>query len=293
MAYGIKAWALLILLALIWGSSFFLMKLGLLGFTPMQIAGLRLTTAALCMLPFAVAAIRRIDRKLIRIFILTGLTGNLIPAFLFPKAEQFVDSAVAGILNSMSPVFILLIAIIAFRKKFAIHRIIGIGIGLGGAVLLMLSGNDQVDWGDNAYYSFLIVLATICYGISANLISEYFKGANPVTVTAFSLVSVGLPAGIWLMTFGDLTGTVSAPEFPWISFWGIVGLGSVGTAFAVVLFTRLLQMTDVVFSSSVTYLIPIVALGWGLWDGESVTVLQIVGLAVVISGVYLVNYKKT
>lgn len=292
MNHGIKAWGLLIFLSVLWGSSFFLMKTGLLGLSPLQIAGLRLTVAALCLLPWAIAGLRKMDKKLIPIFFLTGLTGNLIPAFLFPKAEEVVPSAVAGILNALSPVWILVIALIIFQKKFAIHRIVGIAIGLGGAVLLVLAGKEGIDFTRNVQFSLLIVLATFCYGISANLISEYFSKSNPVTVTAFSLASVGIPAGIWLFTAGGFVETVSAPTFPWISFWSIFALGSLGTAFALVLFTRLLQLTDVVFSSSVTYLIPIVALVWGIIDGESIHWMQFLGLGIVISGVYLVNRKK-
>lgn len=292
MTYSLKAWLVLLFLALVWGSSFILMKTGLTGLAPLQVAGLRLVTASICLLPFAIIAFKKMPKKLYPAFFFAGLFGNVIPAFLFPMAQTVVSSAVSGILNSLSPVFILLIALVIFRRKIAIHRIIGIAIGLTGAVILVLSKDESIDFSQNAGFSLLIVLATFFYGISANIIGEYFKDINPISATAMSLLFAGLPSGIILMFSSDVVGTVSMETFPWKAFWAVILLGSVGTALAVALFTKLVQMTDVVFGSSVTYIMPVVALGWGFAAKESVQLLQIVGLVVIISGVYLINYKK-
>jgi drug/metabolite transporter (DMT)-like permease len=290
------SWTLLLVLAVVWGSSFILMKKGLIAFSPMQMAALRISIAALVLTPFLFILFRRsgISGKKPMLFFLIGLTGNAIPAFLFAEAETVIPSGVAGVLNSLSPLFILGVAWLFYKQRFPLINFIGVVIGIGGAAILMTAGADLgADWrGGHLGYSLLIVLAAINYAISANLIKHHFSNFSPILLTSVALCSVGYPAMVYLIIDGTFFTTMQTnPELAWPSLGYIAILAAVGTALALVLFNRLLQISTLAFASSVTYLIPIVAVLWGVLDGETLIWQQGVGFAVVLSGVYLVNRK--
>ncbi|MCB9231611.1 MAG: DMT family transporter [Bacteroidia bacterium] len=283
--------AILVLLALIWGSSFILMKKGLEAFDPIQLAMARLSIAAIVFLPFLISYLRNVPRKKLVILFLSGLFGNGLPAYLFAKAETVIDSAVAGILNVLSPLAILIIGAVFFGAKFSRGKISGVLLGLVGAVILILARAGDVDFIENAQYSLLVVVATLCYSISSNLIAYKLKELSPVMITTFSLSMLGFPSMIYLFAATDFMSVMQTHPDAWSSLGFIAVLGALGTAVAVVIFTKLLQLTDAVFASSVTYLIPIVALAWGLYRHEQIVPLQIAGMVVILSGVYLVNRK--
>lgn len=286
------AWFLLILLSFIWGSSFILMKLGLVAFNPLQMASLRLSIAGLCMAPFVFSQFKDIPKKKYLVLIMSGVLGNGIPAYLFAIAETQIGSAEAGILNSLAPLFILLTGWIAFNAKFSWIQTLGVSIGLGGAFLMVLAGEGGIDLSKNAGYSLLIVLATILYALNTNLIKYYLQEVKPVGITSFSLVFLGIPASLYLL-FGTNFGEVlTTHPHGWASFAYVAILAAVGTAFALSLFVRLLQLTSPVFSGMVTYLIPIVAVAWGLYFGETLNWMHFTGLGIIISAVYLVRQSK-
>ncbi|MFK7924574.1 MAG: DMT family transporter [Bacteroidia bacterium] len=281
-------------LILAWGSSFILIKQGLASFSPFQVAALRIVIAGLVMLPFTIGRSKEISRIEWRFILLVGLIGNAIPALLFPYAETVLNSATAGILNTLSPLFVLLIGVFFFQLKPSISQRTGMLIGFSGALVLVLGSGQEIDFWSNALYSLLVVIATIGYGLSTNIMKRYLNTTPSLLATGYALMAMAIPYTIYLLFFSGV-GEVfrSAEPSVWMSFGSIAILAALGTALALVCFYRLVQITDPIFSSSVTYVIPIVAMMWGLLDGEKIYPAQYVGMALILSGVFLTNRKKT
>ena len=285
------AWFLLILLSLIWGSSFILMFEGLKSFDAVSVALIRMSIAAVCLTPFLVYFRKNINLKEIGLLLIIGLTGNAIPAYLFAQAETVLPTAVVGVLNSMAPIFTLLLGFAFFQMRFPAMNIVGIVIGFVGAAMLALAGSSEADLDTNLSYSLLVVAATLCYGISTNLIKHYFQGRNPVYVATMSLSLVGWPSLVLLLTFTDFSTIITTdPQAP-VAFGYIFILGAVGTAFGVVMFTKMLQASSIIFATSVTYTIPVVAVFWGLLLAEELNWIHGLGFLVILLGVWLANRK--
>lgn len=285
------AWLLLIVLSVIWGSSFILMLLGLKGFNAVELALIRMSVAAVCLSPLLVMYIRKVNWRDVGLLLVIGLTGNGIPAYLFAQSETQLPSAIVGVLNSMSPIFTLILGWLFFQLRFPLINGVGVMIGFVGATILALSGSDGQDMSGNLSYSLLVVGATICYGISTNLIKHYFSGRNPVMIATIALSTVGWPCLLVLLCFTDFRDRMATnPEAPEaLMYIGI--LGAVGTAFGVALFNKLLQISSIIFATSVTYTIPIVALLWGVFLKEELTFLHGIGFSVILLGVWLANRK--
>lgn len=278
-------WLLLFLLAAIWGSSFILIKKGLLGLPPVQLACLRISLAALALLPWAIFHIKRVPSKSWWPIILVGLFGSGIPPFMFAFAQTHVPSALTGIINATVPLFAFTIGIAFFGVAF--HWLKGLGVlsGLAGSAMLIFYGTPDVSL-EFIQYGLLILVATICYGTSVNIIGKYLKEVHPLTITSVSFLAIGVPAIAYLLTT-DLISQLSQSAQTRESFGFIAILAVVGTAFANFLFFNLTQRTTALFASTVTYLIPIVALFWGLGDGEPIGPLHVVGMILILAGVYL------
>ncbi|MEO0899226.1 MAG: DMT family transporter [Bacteroidota bacterium] len=285
------AWIIFIFLALTWGSSFILIKKGLVAFDPVQVGALRVLIAALVLQPFLWGKAKQVPRKKWWPIIIVGIIGNGIPAYLFPAAQAHINSATAGVLNSLSPLFVLLFGLLFFGMSISNRQIIGVILGFIGALLLTLAKGGEIDPFDNLMYSGLIVLATICYGIAPNVMKRYLTDMNSVLATGFALTFAAIPYTLYLLTISGIPEVMQTHPQAWSSLGFLVILGAIGTALAVVLFYRLIQLTDAVMAASVTYLIPLVALGWGLIDGESFSLPQLAGIFVILVGVYLVNKK--
>lgn len=265
-----------------------LMERGLVAFSPIQVAALRIALAGLTLLPFAWRAFRRVDRKTWPWILLVGLVGNALPAFLFPLAETVITPATAGTLNTLSPVFALLLGVLLFGFRFSRTKIVGVLISFAGALLLVLSGAQEIDLGTHLLYSGLVVLATLCYGLSVNLIKKRLQEVSALDISALALLAVALPYSLYL-TYSEVGTVLMVHPHGWVSLGYIVVLASIGTALALILFNRLVQLTDPMVSASVTYLIPIVAVVWDLLAGHPVYGGQLLGMAVILSGVWLVN----
>lgn len=220
---------------------------------------------------------------------LAGLCGNGIPAVLFPLAETRISSALAGMINSTVPIFTLIIGVLFFKMKSDSKKLVGIFLGLIGAVLFV-SGSGTGETGDSGY-AYFIVLACICYAISVNTIRNYLLGIDAIRNTGFSLLFAGIPLGIYLFSTDFLARTMSSPDAIF-SLGCVIVLGLFGTAISTILFNRLIRLTDSLTASSVTYLIPVVALAWGLFDGEKPSLIHYIGFVLIISGVYLVSWPK-
>lgn len=285
------AWFLLILLSLIWGSSFILMYEGLKVFDAVSVALIRMSIAAVCLLPFLIYFRKRINLKETGLLLIIGLTGNAIPAYLFAQSETVLPTAVVGVLNSMSPIFTLLMGFLFFKLRFPALNVVGIIIGFIGAAMLALAGSSEAALNTNLSFSLLVVAATLCYGISTNLIKHFFNGRNPVYVATMALSLVGWPSLILLLTTTDfqttITSNAAAPE----AFGYLLILGAVGTAFGVVMFTKMLQASSLIFATSVTYTIPVVAVLWGIFLAEELTWIHGIGFLIILVGVWLSNRK--
>lgn len=280
-------------LVLAWGSSFILIKQGLASFSPFQVAALRIVIAALVMLPFTIGRSKEISRVEWRFILIVGLIGNAIPALLFPYAETVLNSATAGILNTLSPLFVLLLGVFFFQLKPSSSQRTGMLVGFSGAVVLVLASGQEIDFWSNAFYSFLVVIATICYGLSTNIMKRYLNTTPSLLATGYALMAMAIPYLVYLLFFSDVAEVFALDERSvWLSFASIAILAALGTALALVCFYRLVQITDPIFSSSVTYVIPIIAMMWGLLDDEKIYPAQYLGMALILSGVFLTNRKK-
>lgn len=284
-------WTIFISLALIWGSSFILMKRGMEVFTSEQVAAMRIFIAFLFLSPLLFKHVKVEFLKHWKGFLAMGVIGNLIPAFLFTKAETGISSSLTGALNSLTPSFALLIGVLLFKVKTGWVNSLGITVGFIGAIgLLMVGKEDTMD--NNLLFVFYVILATICYALSVNIIKKHLNEVNPVTCTVWAMLFIGPCAGVYLFTT-DFTYRLTTHPLALQSLGFISILAIFGTAISVIIFNILIRNTNAIFASAVTYLIPIVAMGWGLFDNESVLPLHFAWIALILFGVYLVNKKKS
>lgn len=285
-----KAWLMLCLLALVWGSSFILIKRGLEVYSPFEVGALRIASAGLFMLPLVIKRLRELNARHWRWLVVSGATGSLLPAFLFTMAQTELSSGITGVLNATTPLFVLLVGLFFFRQPVIWKQSIGLLIGFTGSVLLTLSGGGGL--GDINLYALLVILATLCYGTNLNIIKFKLSGLRPVTITGLSLGIFTPPLLIWLLGMSSLTTHLSSTPGAWKALGYVLILGVVGTALALIVFNRLVQISSPIFTSSVTYLIPIVAMTWGVLDGEDLRPIHVLGMLTILTGVYVTNRKK-
>jgi drug/metabolite transporter (DMT)-like permease len=280
-------WLLFLLLCVIWGSSFIIMKHSKEQLTAAQIAALRIFSAGLVFIPFAIFHFPKIPRKKIAVVIASGITGNLIPAFLYATAiAKNIDSSLASILNSLTPILVVLIAVAIFHDRIGIQKIAGVVVGLAGLTLLFLFWKG-ISF-ENFAYASLILLATLSYAININVVGHFLKEVNPLHIATTSIALMTIPAGIvlWQQDFSGLS--FEKPAVKWALIEAST-LGVIATAFATTIFYTLIKRAGGVFASLVTYGIPLIAIFWGILDGEKVTIKQISCLAIILVGVYLAN----
>lgn len=287
----VLAWALLLTLGLIWGSSFILIKKGLVGLAPEEVGALRIVAASLFLLPSALKRLKFVDRDRLVFFLSVGLLGSLVPAFLFGFAQTQLESAITGVLNGLVPIFTILIGIFIIGQKQIPKVYLGVFIGFIGTAILITAGEGNTLSGINAY-ALLVVAATICYASNLNLIKQKLNDIHAVTVTSVSLLLVGPFAAIYLFGFTDFWPKLMTVEGTGIATFYISLLGVMGTAIALIIFNKILQMTDALFASSVTYIIPVFAVMWGVIDGEKLYFLHYVGMLAVGLGVYIANRNR-
>ena len=271
------------------------MKDSVAGLTPVQIAALRIFSAGLVFLPFAVFNIRSIPKKKLGIVILSAVFGNLLPAFLFVEAVAKIDSSLAAILNSLTPICVVIIGLSFFKDRIKKQKIIGVLTGFAGLLLLTLVPvfTDQKELSlHNFQYTLLILLATFLYGINVNMVGHYLKQLNAVHIATVSLAAMVIPTGLvlWISGFGNIdfnNGTVQQ------AILASSALGVIGSAIATALFYILVKRASGLFASLVTYGIPFIALFWGILAHEKVTALQILCLGIILAGVYLANRQES
>lgn len=280
----------LIFLSLIWGSSFILIKKGLLAYSPVQVGTLRIFFAFIVLFPIAIKNVKGLLKENWKSFLLLGTISNLAPAILFAIAETNMSSSLAGMLNSLTPVFTIIIGVLFYKVRINMPMAIGLTFGLIGSVILSLVGGGGA-LGSFNIYALFVITATILYGISGNLIKTFVGRIDPVTLVSLTMLMVGPISLIILLSTDFISQTINHPD-ALFSIISIFILGAVGTAFALGLFNELIKTTSAVFASAVTYLIPVAAIAWGIFDNEALFPLHFVGMGIIIFGIFLINRFK-
>ena len=277
-------WGYLLVLSLVWGSSFILIKKGLIGLTAVQVGSLRIVFAAVFLLLIGFKTLAKIPKEKWKYIALTAVFGTFIPAFLFALAQTEIDSSVTSILNSLTPLNTLVLGSLVFGVSFQKRQVWGVLIGLAGSLLLVFNGAmnhpDQ-----NYYYAILVVIASLCYAVNVNLIKRFLSDLSPLSITTGNFLCLLFPS-LLILYFTGFAEEIAIEKVQH-SVLFIMILGIVGTGIANILFFKLIQISSPVFATSVTYLIPIVAFFWGLLDNEMLTLTQFFGAFIVLIGVYL------
>ncbi|WP_309608077.1 DMT family transporter [Flavobacterium sp.] len=281
-------WFLLIVLSLIWGSSFILIKRGLVGLNAFQVGSLRILFTSIFLLLIGFKSLAKIPRLQWKYIAMTAFFGTFLPVFLFAYAQTQINSSVSAILNSLTPMNTLIIGISFFGLTFKRGQIIGVLIGLVGSILLVYNG--AVNHPDqNYFYAIFIIIASLCYATNVNLIKKYLSDLSPMTISVGNFALMTIPA-IIVLSFSGFSEVVFIPKTQ-NSMIYIAILGVVGTGIANLIFFRIIQISSPVFATSVTYLIPVVAFGWGLLDNEMLTPIQFLGAFIILVGVYMASRK--
>ncbi len=288
----VKAVFLLILLSLIWGSSFILIKKGLSAFSAAEVGAFRVAIAAVFLLPYLIKNFKSVKKALtldFKYILLFAFCEIGAPPFLYAFAQTQVDSSTAGILNSLTPLFTLVAGFVFFKVAANKFKIIGVVVGLIGAAGLILFREDNFSAINiSSVYGTLIVLATFLYGVGGNVLKERLSGMGAVSISALSFLLMGIPSIIFLFANGSVN--VSLISQPFLnSLIAVAILSIVGSALAIIIFSELVKLSDALFASFVTYLIPFVAMLWGYLDNEPISVMQILALALILMGIYSAN----
>ena len=285
-----RKWLYLSILAVVWGSSFILIKKALIGLTPIQIGALRMILTAIFLLLIGFKKIQFIQRKHWKYIFYTALLGTFFPSFLFAFAITEIDSSISAILNSLTPFNAYIIGTTIFGFSFKKNQLIGVLVGLVGTIILILKGiNLNPD--QNYWYAILVVISSVGYAFNANIIKKYLQDLSALAITTGNFLLLIIPAMIVLF-FSDFHTNFQWDKTSISALSYVAVLSIVGTGIAKVVFNRLIQISTPVFSTSVTYLIPIVAVTWGIIDGEQLSNLQLLAGAIILLGVYLVNKAK-
>ena len=286
-----KKWIFLFLLAFIWGSSFILIKKGLIGFTPLQLGSLRIIITALLLFLVGFKSLKNLPKNTLKWIFISGFLGTFFPAFLFAYAETEIDSAIASILNSIVPINTIFFGFLAFKMHSSKRQVLGVLTGFAGTFLLITNG-ASINPNQNYWYAFLVIIATVMYAFSINIIKRHLQNVSPIAIAVGNFAIIIIPAFIVLIFSGFFTSQViQGPDFT-ISLFYIFLLSLFGTAIAKVLFNNLVQISTPIFASSVTYMMPIIAVSWGVLDGESFGFWQGVATVIILLGVYLANSKR-
>ncbi|MFA5417261.1 MAG: DMT family transporter [Bacteroidales bacterium] len=282
------SWIILVGLVLTWGSSFILIKKSLLYFSGVEVGLLRIGITFLFLSPLALQRIRKISRTTAIKLFFTGLIGSFIPAFMFAIAQTGINSSLAGTLNSLTPLFTLILGLLFFKQKAKWYNVVGVMIGLVGALGLINASGDM-GFTFNMKYAYLIIIATLCYAFNVNFIKQYLKETDSLTITAFSFFFIGMPTFIYILIFTDIPSKIIHQSDTLTGLAYVGTLSIVGTGLALIAFNKLIKINSPLFASSVTYMIPVVALIWGVFDGETLKWWDILWFILILLGVFLVN----
>jgi drug/metabolite transporter (DMT)-like permease len=284
-------WLYLTVLSIVWGSSYILIKWGLVALTPLQLGSLRLLITTIALLLVGYPSLRGLTRYHWKWLAITGYIGTFLPAFLFAFAQQHIESAVAAILNALTPLLTLIFGVLFFKIKVLRKQYFGVAIGLMGSMGLVWGGLSTSGI-LNPEYLLLIVMATCCYAINIHFLKIHLVQVGVMAITLGNFIFMAPVALIILLSSDFFSAkTFEHPEI-YTSIGYITVLALAGSAFAKYLFNKFVKITSAIFASSVTYTLPIVALFWGISDGETITAFQLFSTVIILFGVYLSHKKK-
>ncbi len=288
-------WFLFILLTILWGCSYFFMKAGMEVYSPLQMAGMRIAFASIILLPWSLWHLRRVPKNKIGLLILSGFLGNGIPAILFCLAlrQHGLDTNLGGILNALTPLWVLVIGILFFKKTSNIQKTTGVLCGFAGICLLFLTkGNITLN---NIELSLFIVVATMLYGININIVDTHLKDVPSLYIGTVSTLGIGI-VYITLLWVGidNQFGTAAFSLIQWNErhVWFAIALGVLNTALSNVLFYQLVKISSASFASMVTYIMPFVTIIVALFIGEVIAIQSLLCLGLILFGVFLVRRSK-
>jgi len=290
MTITYKKWLYLLLLSLIWGSSYILIKKGLVGLTPLQVGSLRILFTLSILTIAGFKHLKQIPRPQWRWIVVSGFLGTFFPNYLFAFAETKIDSAIAAVLNGLTPLFTLLFGFFLFGIALKRKKLMGVFVGLIGTFILVLKQIQNTGF-ENSLYLLLVVISAICYAANVNIIKYRLQGISSLGIALGNFIAIAPPALIIAFNSGFFDLDIQSEEVSY-SIGYIIILALFGTALAKVVFNELVSISSPVFSSSITYLLPIVAIFWGVLDGEKLDWLQLVASIVILGGVYLVTDQK-
>lgn len=281
-------WGLFTSLSIIWGSSFILMKVGLESLSPYQVATLRMLSAGMVLIPFAIDGFKKIPKEKLGYVIISGLIGSFFPAYLFCIAETKIDSSLAGILNALTPLFTISVGLVFFQLNASRQKIIGVLVGFVGLCLLFLAQNNISL--ENISYAFLVLIATLLYGINVNMVGKHLHNTGSMNIASVAFTFLIIPCLVILYFTGYFSMDLFSKSILKSSGSAFL-LGFGGTAIATVLYYKLVKSAGGLFASTVTYGIPFVAVFWGVLGGESINFLQYCCMGIILLGVWLANKK--
>ena len=285
-----RKWLYLVILAIVWGSSFILIKKSLIGLTPIQLGALRTFIAGLFILSIGFNSLKKIKKQQWKWIAISSMLGTLFPAFFFAYALMGIDSSVASILNSMTSLNALIVGTLFFGVVFKRVQLGGVIIGLVGTILLILE-SSSLNPTQNYWFAIFVIASSLGYAFNVNIIKKHLSSISAMSITAGHFVLLIVPVFLVLFFTGFFT-TIEFTDETSSSLFYLVILSVVGTGLAKIMFNKLIQISSPVFSTSVAYLIPIVAIIWGFVDGEKVSYLQLIAGAIILLGIYIVNKVK-
>ena len=283
-------WLVLLIMSFIWGTSFILIKKSLLAYSPAQSGALRISFAFLYFLPVAIIRIKKLKRKNLKYLLIAGFIGNFFPAFMFAFGQTVVSSSISSVLNSTTPIFVLLTGLLFFKTKISLINILGVIIGFIGTIGLISNGNILLfsSWNLGV---FVILGATLLYGINTNILKFKFENLDGLSISAFSFLFIG-PWAIAYFIGSDLHAAFQNTDF-WVSTISLATLAFFSSFIALILFVTLIKYTTPIFTASTTYIIPVFAVLWGILDGETISLFQIFSIIIIFIAVSLVNKKSS
>ena len=228
-----------------WGSSFILIKKALVSFTPLEVGAARISISFLAFLPLLIRHFKSIPWNKWRYFAIVGLCGSGFPAFLYAVGQTQIPSSIAGVINSLTPIFTLLLSVLFFGGQLIKRQLSGIILGFLGVIVLFLIKKD----GSSAFplsMAMLLVLATLSYAISGNTVGKFLSGVRPTIISVVSFAIIGPFMLIYLFSSSFFEHAFSTPE-GLTSLAAVSTLSLVGTFLANILFFKLIQLTDAVF----------------------------------------------
>ena len=285
-----KKWLYLIVLSVIWGTSFILIKMGLVGLTQIQLGSLRTVLTAIILFSVGLPSLKQIKKLQWKWIALSALFGTFFPAFLFAFAQKHIDSAVASILNSLTPLATAVLGYLVFSIYTTRRQMIGVFIGLLGSIMLIMAG-AHINPDQNHWYGILVLVASVGYALNVNILKKYLNELSPLAIATGNFVVIVIPALLILIGTGYFDEIWTVPEVQ-VSTGYIAILALFGTALAKILFNKMIKISSPVFASSVTYTMHVVAVLWGIFDGERFGWYQAISALIVLLGVYLANQRK-